>query len=76
MVYESCRSGKGKTVIKKFYLRCHHKQRPSGKHAKCERKLKTTHKAHNNKHTNCPAQLIVTLLAPKTNLHGFSVSVV
>ena len=43
MVYESCRSGKGKTVIKKFYLRCHHKKRQSsGKHAKRDRKLKNT----------------------------------
>jgi len=75
MVYESCRSGKGKTEIKKFYLRCHYKQRQSGKHAKSNRKLKTTHKAH-NKQTNCHAQLIITLLAPKTNLRGFCVSVV
>ena len=44
--------------------------------AKCDRKLKTTNKAHNNKHANCPVQLIVALLAPKTNLHGFCVSVV
>ncbi len=75
MVYETCRSGKGKKVVKIFYLRCHHKQRQSGMHTKSNKKLKTTHKIHNNKHTNCPAQLMLTLLPPATKLNGFCVSV-
>ena len=32
-------------------------------------KHKTTHKEHNNKNTCCPAQIIVTLLPPKTHNH-------
>ena len=66
---------KGNKVIKKFYLRCHHKQRQNGKHVKSNTTIKTTRNTHNNKHTNCPAQLIVKLLAPKTTLHGFCVTV-
>ena len=50
---------------KKFFLRCHHKQRQTGQHTKSNRPLKTTHKLHNNKHTNCPAQMKVTLLPQK-----------
>ena len=34
-------------------------------HAKSTKLLKTTHKQHNNKHTNCPAQMVVKLLTPK-----------
>ncbi len=39
MVYETCRSGKGKKVVNFFYLRCHHKQRQSGMHTKSNNKL-------------------------------------
>lgn len=76
MVYECCKSGKGERVVKKFYLRCQHKQRQTGKHSKSDRVLKTTHKSHNNKHTNCPAQIIATLLAPRKNHHGFCTDIV
>lgn len=71
MVFNCCKSGKGKRVEKKFYLRCHHKQRQTGKHTKSSKILKTTHRAHNNKHTDCPAKLIVTLYSPRKNYHGF-----
>ena len=76
MVYECCKTGKGKRVIKKFYLRCQHKQRQTGMHTKSDKALKTTHKSHNNKHTNCPAQIIVTLLAATKKSHGFCVDVI
>ena len=36
--------------------------------------LKTTHKQHNNKNTDCPAQIVVTLLPPKKH-DGFCVDV-
>ncbi len=39
MVYETCRSGKGKKVVNFFYLRCHHNQRQSGMHTKSNNKL-------------------------------------
>ncbi len=76
MVYESCRNGKGKSVVKKFYLRCQHKQRQTGKHTKSGRSLKTTHKSHNNRNTNCPAQIIATLLSPRKSNHRFGVDVI
>ena len=37
-------------------------------HKNGTRKLKTTHREHNNKHTDCPAQMILKLLAAKK--HG------
>ena len=40
-------------------------------HTKSNNKLKTMHKIHNNKHTNCPAQLILTLLPSATKLMDF-----
>lgn len=64
MVYECCKKLSGKRVLKKLYLRCQHKQRQSGKHKKSDKPLKSTHKAHNNKHTDCPAKMVVTLLPP------------
>ena len=74
MVFECCKSLSGKHVIKKFFLRCQHKQRQTGQHTKCNKPLKTTHKVHNNKQTNCPAQMKVTLLPPKKQ-NGFCVDV-
>ena len=68
MVFDSCKNLSGKRVVKKWYLRCHHKQRQTGMHKKSTRKLKTTHREHNNKHTDCPAQMILKLLAAKK--HG------
>lgn len=76
MVFDCCKTGKGKRVLKKFYLRCQHKQRQTGKHTKSDRILKTTHKTHSNRNTNCPAQIIITLLAPSKNHHGFSSEVI
>ena len=34
-------------------------------HKKSAKPLKTTHKEHKNKHTDCPAQMVVKLLTPK-----------
>ena len=65
MVYDSCKNLSGKKVVKKWYLRCQHKQRQTGMHTKSTKQLKTTHKEHNNKHTDCPAQMVVKLLPPK-----------
>ena len=65
MVYECCKNLSGKRVMKKMYLRCQHKQRQTGKHMKSNKTLKTTHKLHNYKNTDCPAQIIVTLLPQK-----------
>ena len=76
MVYESCRNGKGKRVAKKFYLRCQHKQRKTGKHTKSNKTLKTTHKLHNNRNMDCPAQIIATLLSPQKSRNGFGADVV
>ena len=74
MVFECCKSLSGKRVLKKLFLRCQHKQRQTGQHTKINRPLKTTHKSHNNKHTNCPAQMKVTLLPPRKQ-NGFCVDV-
>ena len=71
-----CKTGKGKQFLKKFYLRCQHKQRQTGKHAKSDRVLKTTHQTHSNRNTNSPAQIVITLLAPSKNHHGFSSEVI
>ena len=46
MVFECCKSLSGKHVLKKFFLRCQHKQRQTGQHTKINRPLKTTHKSH------------------------------
>ena len=76
MVYERNRKGMGKNVIRKLYMRCQHKQRETGKHVKSSKRLKTTFKEHNNKQTHCPAQLIITVLAPnKKNGNTFLVTV-
>ena len=76
MVYEHNRKGMGKNVIRKLCMRCHHKQRETGKHVKSSKLLKTTFNKHNNKQTHCPAQLIVTVLAPnKKNRNKFLVTV-
>ena len=74
MVYECCKNLSGKRVVKKMYLRCQHKQRQTGKHTKSNKTLKTTHKQHNNRNTDCPAQILVTLLPPNTR-DGFCVAV-
>ena len=65
MVYECCKSLSGKRVVKNFYLRCQDKQRQTGKHTKSNKTLKTTHKLHNSKNTDCPAQVVITLLPQK-----------
>ncbi len=57
MIFERNNKQIGKWVLRKLYLRCQHKQRQTGEHAKSARILKTTHKQHNAKHTNCPAQI-------------------
>ena len=75
MVYTCCKNRGGKKVIKKLYLRCQHKQRQTGKHMKSNKALKTTHKQHNNKNTDCPAQIVVTILPPNTR-DGFCVAVI
>ena len=75
MVFERNKKQMGKRVLRKLYLRCHHKQRQSGKHTKSNRILKTTHKEHNNKHTNCPAQMRLTVLAPYPRHNGFLIEV-
>ena len=62
MVFDCCKKLSGKRVLKKLYLRCQHKQRQTGKHKKSDKALKTTHKGHNNKNTDCPAQIVVTIL--------------
>ena len=74
MVYECCRSLSGKRIVKKLYLRCQHKQRQTGKHTKSNKTLKTTHKLHNCKNTDCPAQIIVTLFPPKKR-DGFCIDI-
>ena len=74
MVYDCCKNLSGKRVIKKMYLRCQYKQRQTGMHTKSTKTLKTTHKQHNNKNTDCPAQIVVTLLPPKKH-DGFCVDV-
>ena len=74
MVFECCKRLNGKRVIKKFFLRCQHKQRQTGKHTKSNKPLKSTHKSHNDKHTNCPAQLVLMLLPSKKH-NGFCVDV-
>ena len=57
MVFEQCKSLAG---YEKMYMHCQHKQRQTGKHTK-------SNKEDNNKNTGCPAQIIVTLLPPKTH---------
>ena len=59
MVYERSKN----VLLKKLFLRCQHKQRQTGQHTKSDRILVTTHKQHNAKHTNCPAQMTLTILA-------------
>ena len=60
MVYERSKKRDGKRVVKKLFLRCQHKQHQTGQHTKSNRTLTTTHKQHNSKHTNCPAQMTQT----------------
>ena len=76
MVFERNKKQAGKRVLRKLYLRCQHRQRQTGKHKKSDRLLKTTHKQHNTKHTNCPAQIILTiLLVPHKRHQGFLIDV-
>ena len=63
-IYERSKKGVGKRIIKKLFLRCQHKQHRTGKHTKSNRPLATTHKKHYTKHTNCPAQMTMTVLLP------------
>ena len=62
MVFGRKKTGKGKHLTTKYFLHCHHKQRQTGKHEKSKRPLKTTNKEHQQKHTNCPAKLNISLL--------------
>ena len=75
MVYERSKKRDGKRVIKKLFLRCQHKQRQTGQHTKSDRILVTTHKQHNAKHTNCPAQMTLTILVPQQRWKGYCVEV-
>lgn len=75
MVYERNKKQAGIRVLRKLYLRCQHKQRQTGKHTKSDKMLKTTHKEHNNKNTNCPAQMVLTILAPLKQHEEFLVKV-
>ena len=75
MVFERNKKQAGKRVLRKLYMRCQHKQRQTGQHTKSDRSLKTTHKEHDNKHTNCPAQMKLTILAPLKQNQGFLVEV-
>jgi len=68
MVIERSKNRMGQRVCKKFYLRCHHKQRNTGRVSKV---LKTIHHEHNLKNNNCPAQLTLTILAPHKRHHGY-----
>ena len=75
MVFERNKKQMGKRVLRKLYLRCHHKQRQTNKHTKSNRILKTMHKEHNNKHTNCPAQMRLTILVPHSRHNGYLIEV-
>ena len=59
------RTRKGKRVLCKLYLKCHHNQRRTGSHALKEKSLKTTYKGHSDKNTSCPTTLIATVMANK-----------
>ena len=74
-VYERSKRRDGKRVVKKLFLRCQHKQRQTGQHTKSTRPLATTHKTHNTKHTNCPAQMTLTILVPLPKYKGYCVEV-
>ena len=54
-------------VVTKLFMKCHHNQCSTGKHCKSTKKLKTTFKEHNDKHTSCSAQLNITILAAEGN---------
>ena len=75
MVFERNAKGKGKRILRKLYLRCQHNQRQTGKHTKSARTLKTVHKEHNLKDTNCPAKLTLTILVPHKRHHGHFIEV-
>ena len=75
MVYNRSKTQNGKRVVKKLYLRYQHNQRQTGKHTKSANTLKTTHKQHNNKHTNCPAHMTITVLASNRKHNGYLVEV-
>ena len=60
MVFQHSNNWVGQRVCKKLYLRCHHRQRNTGKNNKV---LRTTHQLlRSNKNCNCPAQVTLTVL--------------
>ena len=67
MVYTRSKRHSGKHVVTKLFMKCHHNQHSTGKHCKSTKKLKTTFKEHNDKHTSCPAQMSITILAAEGN---------
>ena len=75
MVYERSKKRDGKHVVKKLFLRCQHQQLQTGQHSKSNRTLTTTHKQHNSKHTNCPAQMTLTIFVPLPRYKGYCVEV-
>lgn len=75
MVFERNKKRMGNRVLRKLYLRCQHNQRQTGKHTKSDRVLKTTHKEHNMKHTNCPARMTLTVLAPHPRHNNYLIEV-
>ena len=68
MVFQRSKNQLGKRVCKKLYLQCHHYQRNRAMSNIC---LKTTHRLHNTKNRNCPAQIIITMLAPHQRHQGY-----
>ena len=68
MVFQRSKNQLGKRVCKKLYLQCHHYQRNRAMSNIC---LKTTHRLHNTKNRNCPAQIIITILAPHQRHQGY-----
>ena len=68
MVFQRSKNQLGKQVCKKLYLQCHHYQRNRAMSNIC---LKTTHRLHNTKNCNCPAQIIITILAPHQCHQGY-----
>ena len=72
MVFQRSKKRVGKRVCTKMYLRCHHRQRNTGKN---NTDLKTTHKLHSNKNCDCPAQITLTVLAPHKRHQGYLIEV-
>ena len=67
-MFQRSKNQLGKRVCKKLYLQCHHYQRNRAMSNIC---LKTTHRLHNTKNRNCPAKIIITILAPNQRHQGY-----